>query len=144
MKKLTVMAILLIGLGAQASSFFGGDIPTGDKLRTTGVVSTRTATDTTLLTLVSQGGVMHAVILGASGGAGSDAILNSIKVTVDGASERTLSYGIYTTIEDTSVGHNPAIVIPVPISFNTSLTVKVNAGYSSGSNGTALGVYSKK
>lgn len=144
MKKLTVIAILLIGLAANASSFFGGDIPSGDKLRTSGSVSVRSATDTTLLNLASQGGTLHTIMLGTNSGNSSTVLLNNIKVTVDGASERTLSFGMYVQEVDSAVGHKVAVVIPTPLIYTSSLVVKINYTVTSGANGTALVMYSKK
>ena len=142
MKKILILLALFTGLAVQASSFFGGDIPTGDKIRTSGKVSIRSSTDETILNLSNQGGLLHSITFGGDGGA--DRILNNIKVTVDGASERTLSYGIYTVIQDSGAGYNVQTPIYLPITYRTSLIVKVNQGASPATNGAALAIYSVK
>ncbi len=122
--------------------FSGGDIPSGDKIRFGALTSVAASgSDTTVLTVASGGGILHGLWAEATAG---NVQWDHIKVTVDGASERTLSLsngGNRFAAMTTSAGS--AFNAALPIKFNTSLTVKVG-----GTTGAAavevVAVYSVK
>lgn len=101
------------------------DFPVGDKARVA-TASLTSATDTTVLSVASGGGVLTGLTFYYVGG--SNVTLNSIKVTVDGASERTLTFGHLLT----SGAVIDTISIPMIIPFDASITVKVNTTLSGG------------
>ena len=116
-----------------ASNIYGGsNIPVGDKLRTTGNV-TLAATDTTILTLgAGNPGIIHGIFIStdfSSSTAKKD--ITNIKVTVDGAAERTLN-GSFATINFLSGSSDNEAVhgffIPLPIRFSDSIVVKSSVG----------------
>lgn len=124
---------LFTSLGATASSFTNRGIPIGDKFRTSGAVSVTTAVETTVLTVASGGGLIHGIHFDING----RQQLDNIKVTVDGAAERTLTYGVYPVYDITT-----PYFLPLPIAFATSITIKVNMTISVGSPKNVVVEYS--
>jgi hypothetical protein len=114
---------------ASASDFIGG-LPVGDKLRDGTVVTLPATTDnTTVLTVASGGGVLHGVFINS---VGNDFRLKNVKLTIDGAAERTLMAvtGGYAVANTTSA--TTSFYFPLPVAFKTSLTLKIsNAGTNS-------------
>lgn len=115
----------------------GGGIPEGDNLRTANLTLTAsTTTDGTLLSESSgSGGVVYGFTL-RSTTSGGQTQLNSIKVTIDGASERTLSLGTTFNKLLESTTAEGTFYLNTPINYKTSLTYKIN--YTTGSVGTGV------
>lgn len=114
---------------ANASDFFGG-IPQGDKSRFGTATTLVNATDTTILTVASGGGVLQAVtfLFSEPDGTAENITVINPKVTIDGASERTLTGTIAYMNYSTDVGngfYTYQWIYQIP--FKTSLTVKLNA-----------------
>lgn len=116
-----------------------GGIPLGDKLRYGTKTSCASGSETTILTVASGGGMLHHLIIAAPGG--ETQTLTSLKVTVDGAAERTLTGGIVIVTRLSSVGEYPAIILPLPINFASSLTVKITLT-TGGTGSEVIPVYS--
>ena len=122
---------------ASASDLFsGGDIKAGDNFRIEAVTfsASQTGADITVLTRSGKGCISSIFF----GNQSTSAILkiNSIKVTVDGAAERTLSLenlfeDIFTPTNDNS---NRRVELNCPIKYSTSIIFKVN--YTTGTTGT--------
>lgn len=104
----------------------GGDIPVGDKLRMTSTAVTFGAGDTTILNVASGGGKVWSIAIPAHT---ANIGLQAIKVTIDGATERTVISG-GPALDIGTAG----LVFPCPISFTNSCVVKINI--SSGTAGT--------
>lgn len=102
------------------------DIPIGDKIRNVNFTALVAATDTTIVNVASGGGVLHSLIFTQN--LTSDFTLNSIKVTVDGAAERTLTFNgdSFYFANGGATGYGFPFQLNIPIPFTTSLTVKVN------------------
>lgn len=117
---------------ANAKSLFSGNlIQSGDNLR---MGSTNTAldsafTDVTLLNVASGGGMFHSIIFSSNNASSLE--LETIKVTVDGAAERTLFDDstrrmqiFYNAGANGRAGAVYEMGLPIP--FDTSITVKVS------------------
>lgn len=132
----------------RASNIFGAgnDIPLGDALRRASVSVNNTggSTEHTLVTITSTPGTFHGLYVKPYHSTTSTTTLTDIKVTVDGASERTLSLGAPLSWSSGFTGSS-FIQIPVPIKFSDSLTVKVVANKSGTSiqSVTVQGLYSE-
>lgn len=104
----------------------GGGIPEGDQLRVSAVTFGNNQTDTDV-TILSESGGTGGVIYGVSvyNRDSGNLNVNSIKVTIDGASERTLDLDdAYNTIDgDLSANFR---WLPVPVNYASSITVKLN------------------
>jgi len=111
----------LVCLPSSASSFRSG-LPAGDQLRVTSVTAVGTG-DTTIANLTTTSGLSHGIVLHVSNTAGFT--LDALKITVDGAAERTLYstgfFSAYGTVDGWDY------VFPLPIRFKDSLTVKLSA-----------------
>jgi hypothetical protein len=122
----------------------GGGVPVGDKLRFGTAMIAASGGTTTVLTVASGGGVFHGIYIGAAdSGTNEDSIITNVKVTVDGASERTLDMSAITMRvrrQASSAGVAEAFFFPLPIAFADSLTVKIS--YGGGPNNTVMAVYS--
>jgi len=101
------------------SNFLSQGIPVGDKLRTSGAVSVTTGVETTLLTVASGGGLIHGIHFDYV----ARQLVNNIKVTVDGAAERTLTYGIYSNYEVSGVGYSNSVFFPEPLRLPPCLDI---------------------
>lgn len=125
------------------SNFLSGGIPIGDKLRMTASISCADFTTTTLLTVASGGGVLHYVLIG--GHTNESLYLTNVKVTVDGAAERTFDATAVTLplyFQSSNVGKVNGFVLPLPIAFATSLTLKITLNTENSGATAALAVYS--
>lgn len=122
------------------SSLYGGaaNIPLGDKLRSaTFALTGSTTADITILNVASGGGVVH--FIGYQNNSAGNVQFNSLKVTIDGASERTISLGDFATNIVASGTEN--FTLNVPINFDDSCIVKINyttSGSLSGDGGVIL------
>jgi hypothetical protein len=113
---------------ASASDFIGGSIKIGDNLRIDNFVflDSQTNADGTVMTRSGKG-VIDQISFRNRGTANLK--VNSIKVTIDGASERTLTTSdTFTGMSSTNGGY---FHLSIPIRYKTSITIKVN--YTSGS-----------
>lgn len=108
---------------ASALYSSGGSLP-GDTLRTSSIVSCNNG-DNTILNNITGSGIVRFIHIMPTNNSG--AFNMTLRVTVDGAAQRDL------TLPDLPLsfplGH---IVIPVPITFNSSITIKLNHSGSSG------------
>lgn len=102
---------------------FFGAFPVGDKLRTGTKTSVGTGADVTVLNVASGGGILHGVWMKASGAA--TAQLDKIKLTIDGAAQRTIFDGLGFGYNTTNVGG--AAYIPLPTKFATSCVIDCRA-----------------
>lgn len=110
---------------ASASDFISGSIKAGDNLRIDQVsfLTSQTGADITVLSRSGKGFVADLTFINTDS-AITYLIVNSIKVTVDGAAERTLTFGTNQIYRAT-----PALYIvtkSLPILYKTSITIKVN------------------
>ena len=111
---------------ASASNLVGSNlIKAGDNLRIDEIsfLNSQTGADITVLTRSGKGFVEDLTFINPDGGT-TYLTVNSIKVTVDGASERTFNFATNQIHRAT-----PALYIvtkSLPINYNTSITVKVN------------------
>lgn len=103
------------------SGFTVADIPKGDQYRT-GTETTVTTSDTTILTLTNTSGILHGVFLDVGFSSPGLVTVDTVKVTVDGAAERTLNG----TIFKGSAEVNTSRYCPLPIRFASSLTLKLH------------------
>ena len=101
-----------------ASNLYGGSlIPVGDNHRLGSSINLGTS-DTTVLNLTSTSGVLQGLIFF---GNSTENRCDSLKITVDNASERTYSFDF------ARIGANTcsSFYLPLLIPFNNALTVKV-------------------
>lgn len=146
-KVIIIATILLGGLAAYASSFFGGDIPTGDKLRISTPVFLLNGVNGTVLN-ISNGGILHSIFVRPTAGNSVSQSFQKIVVSVDGGAERTLfndtanTYTMYTYTNSAAAGSLNPTVLPLPLAFRTSLVLKVRVTTTAGANGTAMAIYS--
>jgi hypothetical protein len=106
----------------NASDLIGGGLPVGDKLRFGSQATLAGTPDITVLNVASGGGVLHGVYIG---GLGNDIRISEIKVTVDGAAERTFDLLDSNYVIQASTSNAQNIYAPLPISFKTSLVLKM-------------------
>jgi hypothetical protein len=108
------------------SNFGGGDIPTGDTFRID-ITSTDDATEATILNKTGKGIVTGLLIESPNIISAVSIRLTSLKVTVDGATERELiASGLIMHKTITSVGQRPAMILPgIWIKYKTSLVMKI-------------------
>jgi hypothetical protein len=125
---------------SQFSSFTSKDIPAGDKFRM-GTTTTILTTTTTLLNVSSgTSGIIYGINLVSIIGSGAATIdLDTIYVTVDGASERTFT-GTFAKVHfpSTTSGSPSAIqqgFITLPIRFTDSIVIKAEVSSAAGGNG---------
>jgi hypothetical protein len=115
------------------SNFASTDLPVGDKSRVA-VTTVTYGTEATILNVASGGAIVRSIIvegvrpLGVAGGVFYNTLTN-LKVTADGATERTLTYGTrlsncFFTTNATAV--SPAVDIGYEISVANSLIIKIN------------------
>lgn len=111
-----------------ASALYGGSfIPEGDKLRS-GTATTLGTSSTTLLNLSSTAGICSHITFDASTLGNGTTAISTLKVTVDGASERTLNGVLGRIQSNTSYGNGVVTIhFPLPIRFTDSLVVKCQA-----------------
>lgn len=110
---------------ASASDFIGG-LPVGDKLRFGSVTNIPATTSNITILNFTGKGILHGVYIFWSGATIS---ITNIKVTIDGAAERTFSTSGAITNASASA---PSSFLPLPIAFKTSLVLK----FDNGSGGT--------
>lgn len=117
---------------SDLSDFGGGgrDIPLGDKIRLSTPVLAVLGSDTTMLTVASGGGIIQGISIEGNG-SGAATELQNIKVTIDGAAERTIDFDAGpTTFElialNSAVGYITTVTIPMAIAFETSITMKID------------------
>ena len=111
----------------SASDLIGGGLPVGDKLRFSSQVTV--GTNITVLNVASGGGILHGVFIG---NLGSDIKISEIKVTVDGAAERTFDLEHSGYVIQASTSNAQSMYAPLPIAFKTSLVLKMtNVGSNS-------------
>lgn len=120
------------------STLFSGGIPVGDKIRFGTATNVPASSETTVLNVASGGLTLWGFVVATlpSGAA----VLDNIKVTVDGASERTLdasAANINLTTHSSGAGYAPPAWVPLPIKAATSLTVKFNIS-TTGTNVVAI------
>jgi hypothetical protein len=121
---------------ARASDLFGGDIKAGDNLRIEEITFTASQTNADITILSRSGkGFIDSAIFGNTSNTGT-LVINSIKVTVDGAAERTISLGnLFDSIfAPTGDNSNRRRDLSCPIKYKTSITFKAN--YTTGATGT--------
>jgi hypothetical protein len=112
---------------ASASDLVGSNlIKAGDNLRIDQIsfLSNQTGADITVLTRSGKGFVEDLTFINPDGGT-TYLTVNSIKVTIDGASERTFNFApnqLYRGV----AGALYIVTKSLPINYNTSITVKVN------------------
>ena len=121
---------------ATLNSSIFKDVPQGDKLRID-LVDVSHSTLTTLTNVASGGGMFHGI---AVAGNVTSAEFDEIRVTVDGASERTfnISPAFRAIGSSTSSGY----FLPLPINFNDSCTVKIDVSHGGAGALEYLGIYS--
>lgn len=105
---------------ASASDFISSGIKAGDNARL--INTTVTAGVETTVLNISGKGIVTGIAFDANAAAG----LTNIKVTVDGAAERTLNYndGL---LGDPALPANVMTIVPfAPIRYKTSIVIKVN------------------
>ena len=116
-----------------ASNIYGGsNIPTGDQFRSGTATSLSNGADSTLFNLTTTSGIIHHIVFECSDTNNTSNTITSadtLKVTVDGAAERTLNGVLarYSNNNDTSTNNTatqPNQVFPLPIKFNDSITIK--------------------
>ena len=119
------------------ATILGGSLlVAGDYGRVT-VTALASDTETTILNLTTTAGIFQGIWITNFTG---DTSLTSVKLTIDGASERTLFSGAG-AISITGAGQNCAIFIPTPlIAFSSSLTVKVQLN-DAGGGAVASAIY---
>jgi hypothetical protein len=114
----------------------GGDIKAGDNLRIEEITfaASQTNADITILSRSGKGFIDSAIFGNTANGATLK--INSIKVTVDGAAERTISLGNFfdDIFNPTGDKSNSRRDLSCPIKYNTSITFKAN--YTTGVTGT--------
>lgn len=135
MKKILILLALFIGLGARASNFFGGDIPTGDTINGQ-TVMTLVNGDNTLATNSGNGGYFQGYtwhIAGATAG------ITATKITVDGGSEKTL--GTLTQLSSAGGTDYLSGYTPVGIKFRTSIVIKVTKASVAGTTVKVCPIY---
>lgn len=134
---------------SQFSQFVNSLIPPGDKLRMG--TSTSILTTTTTLLTVSSGtaGMVYGINLTpvATGGAAT-VVVDAIKVTIDGAAERTFT-GSFATVyfpssASGSTGSLEQGFIALPINFTDSVVIKAEVSSASGGTIEATVIYSEK
>jgi hypothetical protein len=135
-KLLLVLSVLLLGLNPVFASSFTIPIPVGDKLRFGTTTNCTGAITTTVLNVASGGGVLYYLLIHPPHNTGEfDQGFDNIKVTVDGAAERTLDMSNATEFnmirKMTAVGAVQAAFFTLPINFKTSLVVKITTTSSS-------------
>jgi hypothetical protein len=114
----------------NASDLFGSNlIKAGDNLRIDEIsfLSNQTGVDITVLTRSGKGFVEDLTFINPNSST-TFLTVNSIKVTIDGAAERTFNFATSQIFRAA-----PALYIvtkSLPINYNTSITVKVNYGTS--------------
>lgn len=111
-----------------------GDIPFGDQLRSDAAVTLAPAnTDLTVLSLAGTAGLVNGLIFMSTGSPNSTPgsfSIHMIKLTIDGAAERTLS-GNFVTFQSENIAGQAHYVsprsfyLPLPIKFSTSLVIKL-------------------
>ena len=101
---------------------FFGEFPVGDKLRTGTKTNVGTAADVTVLNVASGGGIIHGFWMDPSGAA--TATIDQVKVTVDGAPQRTLFNWGGTGF---GTGLDVRTWIPLPIKFANSCVIDCRA-----------------
>ena len=106
---------------ASASDFIGG-LPVGDKLRFSSQVTLAATPNITVLNVASGGGILHGVYIGNTG---SDIRISEIRVTVDGAAERIFDLENSGYVIQATSSNAQNIYAPLPISFKTSLVLKM-------------------
>lgn len=111
-----------------ASNIYGGSgIPTGDQFRV-GTQTALTTSATTILTLTSTAGLISHITVNATTLGTGTTVVSSLKVTVDGAAERTLAGTVATFSNNTSYSSGlQTINFPLPIKFTDSITIKLQA-----------------
>lgn len=120
----------------------GGGVPTGDQLRTATAVLAHN-TDTTLLSeSAGTGGLVYGFWFEKDSGAQPSRIQN-IKVTIDGAAERTLTFDRPSFVYS-STGAIQNYWIPLPIDYKSSVTIKVNQFGNNSTTAEATIAYSLK
>jgi len=104
--------------------FFGG-FPVGDKLRV-GTETNLATTDTTILNITSTAGVLQGININFDESGSGKMVVLDLKVTVDGAAERTLTGTAARFFYNGSVGSSQfTSFIPIAISFSSSLVIKL-------------------
>lgn len=130
---------------SQFGSYLSRDIPVGDKLRM-GTSTTILTTTTTLLDISSgTSGLIHGINLTSVVGSGAATVeIDTLYVTVDGASERTFTGSFAKIHFPSSASGSPASMeqgfIPLPIRFADSITIKAEVTLATGGNGIAATV----
>ena len=117
-----------------ASTLYGGGgLPVGDALRS-GTTTSIGTTSTTILNLTTTNGIIHGVMLTSNQGNTGDSIINEIKLTIDGATERTLTGNNFAiAYYNSGSGDSGAkagiygVYLPLPIRFTSSCTIKLKA-----------------
>lgn len=116
------------------SNFGGGDIPIGDTLR----IDKTSTTDNTEATILNKtgAGIVTSIWLAPNLNLSENIVLKSLKVTVDGATERQLiASDIYIRDGVSNVGAAGVVMIPgIWIKYKTSLVIKMTWQDASGSN----------
>jgi hypothetical protein len=113
---------------ASASNLVGSNlIKAGDNLRIDQIsfLSNQTGADITVLTRSGKGFVEDLTFISPGNSSTLFLTVNSIKVTIDGAAERTFNFAtsqLYRGI----AGVLYIVTKTLPINYNTSITVKVN------------------
>jgi hypothetical protein len=117
-----------------ASTIYGGgSLPTGDQFRSGTATSLVTTTDTSILALTTTAGIIHHIAFSCSDSMVANNTITSattLKVTVDGASERTINGKLanFSNLSDTAnaavTATQPIQFFPLPIKFSDSITIK--------------------
>lgn len=132
---------------SQFGSYLSRDIPVGDKLRM-GTTTSILTTTTTLLTVSSgTSGIIHGINLAPNPSSGAaTVVVDTIYVTVDGASERTytgrFAVVYFPSSASGSTGSMEQGFIPLPIRFADSIVIKAEVSSASGGTIDATVVYS--
>lgn len=117
------------------SIYGGGGIPVGDQFRNGTPTTLNNGSDTTILNLTTTAGRIHGIRLEwANVGGNSDTRVNNLKITVDGASERTITGTIshYRTTPGDSLAIYYTDYYTLPIIFASSITIKLRTTLVSG------------
>lgn len=142
MRYLLLVCILLMGLSANASQFSLGDVPRGDKIYASTPVTVGNG-DTTLLSITNNDGILWGInLIFQDPGVATRQYITNVKVTIDGASERTLPGNIaHVYFSGTSADQFQRFVyLPYPmIRFNSSLTIKAKRFIQTGIGATTQG-----
>lgn len=118
-------------MAIYASNIYGGSsVSTGDQYRTG--TDTSVGSNTTILTLTTTSGVIQGILISWSltGGVNGQTAVDTLKLTVDGASERTLN-GRLSSCREYSGGDSVGVILtqyfpfPEGIRFSDSITIKV-------------------